>query len=190
MLPVSHLATSLGFFNLGVFAAGQSANYFQCAYSRWWLLLTNLIQTLMVLISALLAHVYPTGTYGDNGNVRNSPSVLSIIGLLAFAAGAQVAMSRQLDMPEIPTTQATAAYVDLFVDEKFFAPICQNRSRNRRIVFLVTLLIGSFIGAPAYHYVSSAFCILLAGLVKVVVLVMFFGNKSRRQRERSLSVFS
>lgn len=88
-------------------------------------------------------------------------------------------MSRQLGMSEIPTTQATAAYVDLFVDPSFFAPMTANRGRNRRVAFLVTLCAGSFIGAPAYKYVSSAFAVFLAGVVKILVTVMFLFNDSR-----------
>lgn len=178
-VPAAHIGTSLGFFCIGVFIAGQIANWFQCKSSRLWLLITNLVGTVMVFIAALLNYVDPTGHY--NGDEINSASILCSIGLLAFSAGAQVAMSRQLGMSEIHTTQATAAYVDLFVDERFSAPVTQNRSRNRRIIFLVTLCVGSFIGAPAYHYFSTAFCILLAGIVKALVLGMFLFNRSKKQ---------
>ncbi|EME38371.1 hypothetical protein DOTSEDRAFT_100738, partial [Dothistroma septosporum NZE10] len=155
-VPVTHLAVSLGFFCLGVFTAGQIANRLDCKSRRWWLILTNACQTAMFLIAALLNLVYRTGNQPADEGLVNSASILCPIGLLAMASGMQVAMSRQLSMPEIPTTQATAAYVDLFVDPNFFAGICHNRSRNRRVLFLLTLCVGSFIGAPAYHYVSTA----------------------------------
>ncbi|KAK6381876.1 hypothetical protein LTR65_010916 [Meristemomyces frigidus] len=171
MDPPSHLAVSLGFFCIGVFVAGQLANRCDCKLSRWWLLLSNAVQTAMVLLAALLDFVFHT-----RNELGTAPTLCSIA-LLACASGAQVAMSRQLGMPEIPTTQATAAYVDLFVDPDFFAPVTKNRGRNRRVVFLLTLCAGSFIGAPAYKYVSSAFAVLLAGVIKVIVTALFCFNR-------------
>lgn len=181
-VPAAHLGVSLGFFCLGVFTAGQIANKLACKEARWWLLLTNFVQTTMFLIAALLNLVFRTGNQPAEARLVNSASILCSIGLLAMASGMQVAMSRQLSMPEIPTTQATAAYVDLFVDPNFFAGVCQNRSRNRRVAFLATLCVGSFIGAPAYHYVSTALALFLAGMVKVVVLVLFFVNKGKVEK--------
>ncbi|EMC99565.1 hypothetical protein BAUCODRAFT_64298 [Baudoinia panamericana UAMH 10762] len=169
-IPAPHLAVSLGFFCLGVFAGGQTANALDSKASRWWLLVSNIYTTVMVMLAALLNFVFIPC------DMVNTAPVLCSLGLLAFAAGSQVAMSRQLSMPEIPTTQATAAYVDLFVDPLFFAPTARNRSRNRRLIFLLTLCAGSFIGGPVYKYHSSALAIFLAGLVKVVVTVMFFFN--------------
>ena len=45
---------------------------------------------------------------------------LSIIALLALSSGGQVAMARALQMTEITTAMATAAYVDLFIDVNLF----------------------------------------------------------------------
>ncbi|KAK4494174.1 hypothetical protein PRZ48_014472 [Zasmidium cellare] len=139
----------------------------------------------MVLIAAFLNFLYPSGHFEADPGTINSAPILCSIGLLAAAAGAQVAMSRQLGMPEIPTTQATAAYVDLFVDPNFFAGIRKNRSRNRRILFILTLCIGSFIGAPAYHYSSMALALFLGGCVKIVVTGLFCFNSSQMERRIS-----
>lgn len=179
-VPAPHLATSLGFFIVGVFAAGQISNRLETKSSRWWLLTTNILQTVFVLLASLLSLLFPTGHY--DGTAINTAPILCSIGLLALSSGSQVAMSRQLGMPEIPTTQATAAYVDLFVDPQFFVPIRENRSRNRRVAFITTLCIGSFIGAPAYHYVNTALAIFLAAIIKIFVTIMFFFNKTKEQR--------
>jgi len=125
----------------------------------------------MVLLAALLNFLFLTGE-----RTPMAP-VLCSLGLLAFAAGSQVANSRQLSLPEIPTTQATAAYVDLFVDPRILAPLTVNRSRNRRVVFLLTLLAGSFVGSPAYRYVDSALPLFVAGMVKLAVTVLFIFNR-------------
>lgn len=159
-VPTAHIGTSLGFFCLGVFTAGQVSNFLACKSTRCWLLSTNLLQTTLVLLATLINLINRT----PNNEIRDVNSAT------------------------IPTTQATAAYVDLFVDPNFFASITGNRSRNRRIAFLVTLCVGSFIGAPAYHYVSTAFTILLAGIVKVSVALLFFLNRTEKpSREKSVS---
>lgn len=182
LIPVAHVGTSLGCFCLGVFSAGQLANSFQCKFVRGWLLLSNAIQTSMFLSAAILNLVVRTGGYLDTRHGNNSAPILVTIALLAFASGMQVALSRQLGMPEISTTQATAAYVDLFVDPNFFVPITdqRGRGRNRRVAFLVTLVVGSFIGAPAYRYVSTGLTIMLASIVKIIVIGVFFFNRANR----------
>lgn len=132
----------------------------------------------MFVVAALLNLVFRTENQPAEARFVNSASLVCSIGLWAMASGMQVAMSRQLSMPEIPTTQATAAYVD----PNLFAGIRENRSRNRMVMFLVTLCVGSFIGAPAYHYASTALALFLAGVVKVGVLGTFFFNKSKMER--------
>ncbi|KAF7187680.1 hypothetical protein HII31_11019 [Pseudocercospora fuligena] len=179
-VPAPHLVTSLGFFVIGVFTAGQISNWLDAKSSRWWLLTTNIFQTIFVLLASLLSLLFPTGHY--DGTATNTAPILCSIALLALSSGSQVAMSRQLGMPEIPTTQATAAYVDLLVDTRFFVPITENRGRNRRAAFIITLCIGSFVGAPAYHYVSTALAIFLAAIIKIFVTIMFLFNKTKAQR--------
>lgn len=183
LIPAAHIGTSLGCFCLGVFSAGQLANHFQSKFVRGWLLISNIIQTLMFLATAILNLVVRTGGYLEARHGNNSAPILVTIALLAFASGMQVAMSRQLNMPEIPTTQATAAYVDLFVDPNFFVPVMdeRGRGRNRRVAFLVTLIIGSFIGAPAYRYGSTGLTLLLASVVKIAVTVVFCFNRAKRE---------
>lgn len=181
-MPIPHLAVSLGFFCIGVFIPAQISGRLDTKSCRWWLLLTNLIQTFMVWLAALLNHLYNASVVRNN--VKDTGPTLCSIGLLALASGAQVSMSRQLNLPEIPTTQATAAYVDLFVDPAFFGSLTVNRARNRRAAFLLILVAGSFVGAPAYKYVSSAFAIFLAGLVKLLVTIGFCLNRTARQPDK------
>lgn len=183
LIPIPQIATSLGCFCAGVFFAGQVANYLQCRFIRWWLLLSNIIQTALVLASAILNIAHRTGDYLSTNSETNSSTIIGTVAMLAFASGMQVALSRQLGMPEIPTTQATAAYVDLLVDPNFFVPVAdeRGRGRNRRIAFLVTLVIGSFIGAPAYKYVNAGFTILLGAIVKAIVTIVFCLNRCKRE---------
>jgi uncharacterized membrane protein YoaK (UPF0700 family) len=89
---------------------------------------------------------------------------LGTIALLAFASGAQVALARSIHLPEITTAMVTSAYIDLLIDSKILKK--NNRSRNRRFFFVFCLVLGSFIGAVAYRYMSPAFALYLSGTVK------------------------
>ncbi|KXT01032.1 hypothetical protein AC578_4432 [Pseudocercospora eumusae] len=95
--------------------------------------------------------------------------------------GSGTSSSYQPGMPEILTTQATAACVDLPVDLRCFVPIKESRSKNRRVAFIFTLCICSFVGAPAYH-LSTAHAIFLAAIIKIFVTSMFLFNKTKAQR--------
>lgn len=84
-------------------------------------------------------------------------------------------MARGLGITEITTAMATAAYVDLVADPKLL--VRQNRKRNRRIAFLVTLTLGAFAGAFAHRRVNSAFGLLLSSGIKVGVMVAMGFNR-------------
>lgn len=84
-------------------------------------------------------------------------------------------MARGLGITEITTAMATAAYVDLVADPKLL--VRQNRKRNRRIAFLVTLTLGAFAGAFAHRGVNSAFGLLLSSGIKVGVMVAMGFNR-------------
>jgi uncharacterized membrane protein YoaK (UPF0700 family) len=165
LISLPSIAISLASFVSGGFVAGQLGNL-AGTRRRWWLLLSNLLQTVMVFVAAGLQFVYPIRTEDAVSKV--------VIVLLAFSSGGQVAMTRGLKITEITTAMATAAWVDLFVDERFWR--WKNRSRNRRVGFLVLLVAGSFVGAWAYRRIGSAFVLLINALGKAVVLGMLMFN--------------
>lgn len=134
---------------------------------RLWILLTNLLQTLLVITATIIQYATPLTVTG--------PSAWLVISTLAFSSGAQVAMARGLGITEITTAMATAAYVDLMADPKLL--VKENRGRNRRLAFLLTLTLGAFVGAFAHKGVNSAFGLLLSSLIKVGVIVAMAFNK-------------
>jgi uncharacterized membrane protein YoaK (UPF0700 family) len=166
---VPNTVMSLSMFVLGAFVFGQVGNYFG-RRRRWWLLVTNLIQTAMVFAATAVQYRYPINIYD-----RYS---LIVIALLAFSSGGQVAMARSLDITEITTAMATAAYVDLFIDLNILK--WGNRRRNRRVLFLIMLFGGAFAGAFAYKRLGSAFTLLMSAVGKAIVLGAFFFNKPMR----------
>lgn len=171
-VDLNDVAVSLGLFILGGSSFGQLGHAVGRT-RRWWLLFTNILQTLLVFAAAALRK------WVDSD--RHSPARYAVIALLAFASGAQVAMARTVNVPEITTAMVTSAYIDFFVDPNLLAR--HNRPRNRRLIFVLALLGGSFIGALGYKSVGPAFSLLLAGLCKLVIVMLLFLNRPETPRE-------
>ncbi|ATZ56056.1 hypothetical protein BCIN_12g05930 [Botrytis cinerea B05.10] len=168
LFSLSNIGTSLSMFVLGAFLLGQLGNHLG-PRKRWWLILTSVFQTALVFAAAALQYS------GPNPVEATGPTALAVLSLLAFSSGAQVAMARGLQITEITTAMATAAYVDVLIDEKLF--VKRNRKRNRRIAFLFSLFIGSFAGAFAYKARGSAFALVVSGVGKAVVSISLVVNK-------------
>lgn len=174
-ISLSSIGISLALFVSGGFVAGQIGNV-AGPRRRWWLLLSSLLQMAMVFAASALQFLFP---------IRSGDTVSRVvIALLAFSSGGQVAMTRSLKITEITTAMATAAWVDLFVDERFWE--WRNRSRNRRVGFLVLLLMGSFAGAWTYRRIGSAFVLLINAVGKAIVMVilMFNGEMEKEKTEK------
>ncbi|RDI87897.1 Histone-lysine N-methyltransferase, H3 lysine-79 specific [Venturia inaequalis] len=164
--PFSNIGFSLAFFILGSLTMGQLGHYIGPT-RRLWILLTNLLQTTLVIAATAIQYTTPL--------LPTGPAAWTVISSLAFSSGAQVAMARGLGITEITTAMATAAYVDLVADPKLL--VRENRGRNRRVAFLVCLTVGSFVGAFAHRGVSSAFGLLLSCGIKVGVMVAMGFNR-------------
>ena len=85
-------------------------------------------------------------------------------------------MSRTISVPEITTAMVTSAYIDLMVDSHLFDK--KNRPRNRRILFVLALLMDSFVGAIAYRYVSPALSLLLCATCKAAICLSLLLNRA------------
>jgi uncharacterized membrane protein YoaK (UPF0700 family) len=162
-------------FVLGGFIPGQLGNYVG-PRKRWWLIFTSVFQTALVFAATAIQYAGPN-TVQDTG-----PTALAVLSLLAFSSGAQVAMARGLQITEITTAMATAAYVDIFIDEKLFTK--RNRRRNRRIAFLLSLFAGSFAGAFAYKAHGSAFALVVSGVGKAAVSISLMVNKGTMEDKK------
>lgn len=165
IISLPHVGTSLGLFAAGGLISGQLGNLFGRT-RRLWLFATNLIQTALIFIAA-----------GLRQRSSHKPSIaqdLGIIALLAFASGAQVAVARTVEIPEVTTAMVTSAYIDFLVDKKIFK--LHNRARNRRAIFVACLILGSFIGALAYLYVSPYFALYISALSHLMVSFAFLFN--------------
>jgi uncharacterized membrane protein YoaK (UPF0700 family) len=178
LLDLRYVGFSLGMFVLGGYIFGQLGDRFG-RKRRAWLLFTNVLQTLLVYTAAALR------MWVAKSNTR--PPSWSVISLLAFASGGQVAMARTINVPEITTAMVTSAYIDLLADPDIFE--LKNRSRNRRFFFVCSLLAGSFIGATAYKHVGPAFSLLLSAICKTAICIaIFFNRQAARGEIRSKSM--
>ncbi len=68
----------------------------------------------------------------------------------------------------------TSAYIDFIVDPGIFKT--HNRSRNRRLFFVKSLVLGNFVGVIAYKFVSPALALYLSAIGKAIVCVALFFN--------------
>lgn len=94
MLSVPTIGLSLGFFLTGVLIFGQFANLIRSVRQRWWLVLSSVLQTLMITAGAILQYKFP------EASTNASALGKTVLGLLAFSAGAQVSMVRALKITE------------------------------------------------------------------------------------------
>jgi uncharacterized membrane protein YoaK (UPF0700 family) len=133
------------------------------------MLFSSLVQTLCVAIATILR------SFIHHKEAIRSPTGYAIIALLGLAFGGQVALARTVDVPEITTAMVTSAYIDVLVDPRLFCR--KNRSRNRRLSLLCSLIVGSFVGAWAYRRAAWV-AYLLSAVGKAGVTLAFCFNKS------------
>ena len=137
---------------------------------RAWQFSVNVAQTAIVMGAAWIQFVH--------GVEERGAWACAALALIAFSSGAQVAAARAMKIPEISTAMATAAWVDLLIDDNLMT--WRNRPRNRRILFLAALVAGSFAGAFARTGVGSPMALVISGVVKALVIVGTLISKSDR----------
>lgn len=166
-----HVGISLGAFLAGGWAVGQIGNFFGVR-KRLWLITSSAFQTALVYATAAIQYSLPIK--------QDSPAALAGIFLLAFSSGAQVALGRSLKITDITTAMATAAFIDVAADPCLLK--IQNRQRNRRVIFLLMLVGGCFVGAFSQAAINSTFAIILCAVCKTVVTFAFLMNKPIEKR--------
>jgi uncharacterized membrane protein YoaK (UPF0700 family) len=172
MFFTPNIGMALGLFLGAGWLTGQ-LSHFIGPRKRWWLILCNLVQSGFVLGAAAIQYQHGIESQGSEA--------LAVIGLLAFAAGSQVVQSRSLSMTEISTAMATAAWVDLMIDQNLF--VMKNRPRTRRVAFLLSLVVGSLVGAAIYREVGSAAAIVVSGAGKLLVTLLYFFSPAEKTKK-------
>ena len=116
MFITSNIGVALGFFLAAAWLTGQ-VGHIVGPRRRLWLIFCNLAQTALVFSAAALQWTREVELTGSR--------TLIAIALLASAAGSQVVLSRALEMTEISTAMATAAWLDLVIDPN----LCRLKNR-------------------------------------------------------------
>lgn len=176
------VATSLVAFLVTTGVCGQCVTHFTTTTTdsagggggggrtRWWIILSASHQAVTVL-------VLPVLTYARVISIDGHWSWFILL-LLASSAGAQVAMAKQFGIPEIPTAMLTSPFADVLCDPHLFSLSCRgaevNVPRNRRMGYILLLVLGVFLGATMHRFVGTTPVLLLAGCLKVVVLLTVF----------------
>ena len=140
---------------------------------RAWLLFTNLTQTAMVFGAAAIQFTH--------GVQQTGGWAWATIALLSFSSGAQVGACRAMQVPEITTAMATAAWVDFVIDPNFL--VQSNRPRNRRALFLAFLVAGSFMGAFMRVRIGSAWALVVSALGKTLATAILLFSEEEPRRE-------
>jgi len=172
LFVTANIGMALGMFVIAAFLTGQLGHYIG-PRRRLWLIGCNLMQTCLVFATAAIQY----------RGVPESEAARQLmgIGFLGFAAGSQVVQSRSLNMSEITTAMATAAWVDLVIDPNQLK--LKNRPRNRRAAFIAALVLGTLAGAFVFKRVGSPTAIVLSGAGKLVVTVMYFFNPTEKPKK-------
>ena len=136
---------------------------------RGWLLFNQFIQVILLVIAAVL--ISPAGPTATLVGGKQDWAVLM---LFAAMSGQQVAMARQSSCAELPTAPMTSTFVDFVADHYLFAAWSDPRAtpRNRRVMYVIAMIGGSFIGAAMHRYSSSWAVVAVSVAVKSVVLVL------------------
>ncbi|RMZ77315.1 hypothetical protein DV737_g4446, partial [Chaetothyriales sp. CBS 132003] len=163
MFITSNIAVALTMFLAAGALTGQIGYLFSIQRTRLYLISCNVLQSILVFIAAGIQFAYGVHVSGT--------AALLVVGLLAAASGSQVVQSRTLSTTEISTAMATAAWVDLVIDPHLFQahPTTGCRGRNRRVAFLLALVMGGFLGAAIYRSAGSPTAILVSAVGKFFV---------------------
>jgi uncharacterized membrane protein YoaK (UPF0700 family) len=122
----------------------------------------------MLIVSAILL-----SPHGPRVTALGGAHSWVVLFLFAAMSGAQVAMARQSSCQELPTAPMTSTFVDFVADHYLFAAWGDPKAtpRNRRIMYVIAMIGGSFIGAVLHKYAMSWVVVAVSVGVKTAVLV-------------------
>lgn len=162
--PVFVIAATL-LFQITSFGAGRDAND-TGHRRRWWVVTTMTYQCVILLIFTWVVSPWGPRIVAPGGQYEWVGMLLS-----AIQGGPQVVMATNLGVPEMPTAMVTSAYAGLISDVKLFSRGF-SVPRDRRIVYLITFWIGSFVGLGVEQGTTAWFASFLSAVLKLIALWM------------------
>ncbi|KAH8675238.1 hypothetical protein BGZ61DRAFT_361238 [Ilyonectria robusta] len=157
-----------------------------------------LLQAILIFIAALLGQMGMAPAFSYSLLESNSHQLateeqagerkgvglgidLIVVALLAFQSSGQIVLSRVLGFNEIPTNVVTSLYCDLLSDHNLFAPLTANVKRNRRVVAVVSLLVGGISGGWLQRSrAGMAGCLWIAGFIKLGIAFAWLGWRGQK----------
>lgn len=196
-MPHAWLATlvSIITFLLGAMATFHVSKYLTpngVTSNRLWTSSLFTLQGLFIFIAAALAtpdNLIPQNPAGTSFHtpeptwVKHDIRIVSLLPLLGWQAGMQIAASRLLGFNELPVNVVTSTYCDLMGDFKLLAT--NNVKRNRRAASVILLFIGSITSAWLMRSRGGLESVLwVAGAIKVLAgLGLFIWLPALREKE-------
>jgi uncharacterized membrane protein YoaK (UPF0700 family) len=186
-MPYAWLATlvSIITFLLGAMTTFHISKYITpdgVTSNRLWTSCLFSIQGLFILVAAALAtpnNLIPKNPAGTGFHtpepewVKYDIRIVSLLPLLGWQAGMQIAASRLLGYNELPVNVITSTYCDLMGDFKLLAT--NNVKRNRRAASVMLLFIGSIMSAWLMRSRGGLESVLwVAGAIKVLAGIGLF----------------
>jgi hypothetical protein len=186
-MPYAWLATlvSLITFLVGAMATFHISKYLTprgVTSNRLWTCSLFGIQGLFIFVAAALATPNnliaknPAGTSFSTPEpeyVKHDIRIVSLLPLLGWQAGMQIAASRLLGYNELPVNVVTSTYCDLMGDFKLLAT--NNVKRNRRAASVLLLFIGSVVSAWLMRSRGGLESVLwVAGAIKLLAAAGLF----------------
>ncbi|WVR09727.1 hypothetical protein IAU60_006803 [Kwoniella sp. DSM 27419] len=149
---------------------------------RAWLLSNVAFQLLCLTLAAIFL-----SPHGPAATRLGNKHEWVIISLFAIMSGAQVAAARQASIQEIPTAPMTSSYVDLVGDQYLFVGLADPKgcARNRRLAYILAMIVGSFIGGIMHKYAGSWVVVVVAMAFKLAVMVLMAIGSAEPKKNRT-----
>jgi len=169
-IDVLPILVSLASFFIGGLIAGlleRSTRQHEIGYTRWFFGLITLVDCALNFISTALVFSHVVVSEQLTGNLR-----LILFAFLALGQGAQLVLTKRAGLPEFSNAVITNIYIDLSTDEKLFYFWGEGvRSRNRRVLCLVALLVGSLIGGETVKFKGFGIALVISGVISFVTAI-------------------
>jgi uncharacterized membrane protein YoaK (UPF0700 family) len=170
-VDVLPICVSLAGFFIGGLATGLLERWTRqhlIGHSRWFFTLVTLVDCTLNFTSLALVYTHVVASQAMTGNLR-----LIIFTFLALGQGSQLVLTKRAGLPEFSNAVVTNTYLDLSTDETLFHVFLGKgvRSRNRRIICLISLFIGALMGAEIVKHQGFGIALVISGTIAFITAI-------------------
>jgi uncharacterized membrane protein YoaK (UPF0700 family) len=169
-VDVLPILVSLAAFFIGGLVTGLLERWtrqHELGYSRWFFAMITLVDCSLNFISVSLVFSNVVVSQQITGNMR-----LIIFAFLAFGQGSQLVLTKRAGLPEFSNAVVTNIYLDLSTDRTLFYVWGEGvRSRNRRVLCLLALVVGALIGGEIVKFKGFGIALVISGVIAFITAV-------------------